>query len=111
MPLRFEPEGFRYAYQHLVVDRVSDEIFGPAEARRILGPVAGDTVPLNGPVTLVEAALPGPSFSSQGRTYEFHDGSLGRAELRIRSEPILLTLIPGLKALWAPRPGDGGAAP
>ena len=108
MQLRFEPEGFRYAYQHLEVDRVSDEIFGPAEARRILGPVAGDTVPLDGPVMLVEARLPSASFASQGRTYTFHDGSLGRAELRIRSEPILLTLVPGLKALWAPRSNDSG---
>ena len=103
MPLRFELEGFRYAYQHLTVDAVSDEVFGPAEARRMLGPGVGDAVPISGPVVLIEARLPSGYFESEGRAYSYHDGSLGRLELKVRSERILLTLIPGLKALFAER--------
>jgi len=34
MPLRMEVQGYRYAYQHLIVDTVGDEVVGPAEARR-----------------------------------------------------------------------------
>ncbi len=111
MPLRFEPEGFRYAYQHLVVDAVSDEVFGPAEARRILGPGIGDAVPISGPVVLIEARLPMGYFESEGTVYSYHDGSLGRFELKVRSERILLTLVPGLKALFAEREAPAKTPP
>ena len=111
MPLRFEPEGFRYAYQHLVVDAVSDEVFGPTEARRMLGPGIGDAVPISGPVLLIEARLPTGYFESQGTAYSYHEGSLGRLELKVRSERILVTLVPGLKALFADREAPTDAPP
>lgn len=100
MPLRLELNGYRYAYQELRVDSVSDEVFGPAEARRILGPGIGDAIPVTGPVVLVQSHLTQPTFVSGGRVYAYHDGILGRAEVRVRSERILLTLIPGLRTVF-----------
>ncbi len=101
MQLRFEPHGYRYAYQHLRVDRVGDEVVGPAEARRYLGAGIGDAVTLSGPVVFVHAELPNTTFESDGRIYRYHDGIQGTAEVRVRSERILTTLLPGLKALFS----------
>ncbi len=105
MPLRFELEGYSYAFQHLVVRTVGDEVVGPEAARRALGPGGGETISLSGPLVVVSAQLPSATFESQGETYTFHDGFLGTAEVRVRSESILLTLVPGLKALWADKDG------
>ena len=55
---------------------------------------------ISGPVVFVYARLPSETFESGGRTYAYHDGILGTAEVQVRSEPILLTLVPGLKVLW-----------
>lgn len=99
MPIRFEISGYRYAYQRLTVDSVGDEVVGPAEAHRYLGAEIADSVTLNGPVVILKARLPSPSFVAEGHTYRFHNGMHGNAEVEVRSEKILVTLVPGLKAL------------
>jgi len=104
MPIRFEIAGYRYAYQRLTVESVGDEVVGPNEARRYLGPDIGDAVQLSGPVVILRARLPRPTFQAEGRNYRFHNGMHGNAEVEVRSEKILITLVPGLKALL----GDGG---
>jgi len=100
MPLRLELSGYRYAYQRLSIDSIGDEIIGPQAARRYLGQEIADTVALPGPVVLIQAHLPARTFVSEGRRYDFHDGMHGKAEVRVRSENILLTLVPGLKAIF-----------
>lgn len=100
MPLRLELEGYGYAYQQLTVESVGDEVVGPAEARRFLGPGIGDAVPLTGSVVLVTARLPAPTFEADGRAYAYHHGTPGTAEVRVRSEKILFALVPALRALW-----------
>jgi hypothetical protein len=105
MPIRFEISGYRYAYQRLTVDAVGDEVVGPTEARRYLGTEIGDTVTLSGPVVILKALLPSPSFTAEGHTYRFHNGMHGNAEVEVRSERILVTLVPGLKAFL--RSGHG----
>jgi membrane fusion protein (multidrug efflux system) len=99
MSLRFELDGYRYQYQELVIESVADDVVGPAEVRRYLGPDAADTVALSGPLVLVRARLPGRSFTADGNRYAFFDGLPGRADVRVRTEPILSSLIPGLKGL------------
>jgi hypothetical protein len=99
MDLRFEVQGYEYAYLHLAVDSVSGEIVGPAEARRYLGPVLGDVVAVAGPVVLVKARLEQDVFEAGGRTYAFHDGLYGRAEVAVRDDRILLSLFPRFKVL------------
>ena len=99
MALRLELQGYRFAYQYLVVETVGEEVLGPGEARRFLGSGIGDAVPLSGPVVFVHARLPSKSFESDGKIYDFHDGLQGTAEIEVRRDRILSTLIPGLKAL------------
>ncbi len=100
MPIRFEIAGYRYAYQRLTVESVGDEVVGPAEARRYLGPEIGDSVQPAGPVVILKARLARPDFTSEGHTYRFHNGMHGNAEVEVRSERILVTLVPGLKAIF-----------
>jgi membrane fusion protein (multidrug efflux system) len=98
-PLRVEVAGFRYAYQHVMIDQVGNEVVGPSEIRRFLGQEIADTVTLQGPSVIVQAHLPSRSFRADGRWHEFHDGMHGTAEARVRSETILVTVVPGLRAL------------
>lgn len=97
MDLRFEVQGYEYAYVHVPVETVSAEIIGPTETRRFLGPVIGDSVTVTGPVVVVTARLPSRTFQSGDDRYTFHDGMYGRAEVAVRSDRILLALFPRLK--------------
>jgi len=98
MAVRFEVSGYRYAYQHLTIDAVGDEVVGPGEAQRYLGAAQAGAVDLSGPVVVAEATLPA-TFEAEGGVYRYHSGMQGQAEVRLRSEPLLLTLVPALKAL------------
>jgi hypothetical protein len=99
MPLRLELYGYRYAYQSLVIDSVSSDVIGPTEARRVLGPGVADSLPLGGPVVLVRGRLPRDVFEADGRTFRYHDGMLGVAEVRTRTDRVLFTIFPWLKRL------------
>lgn len=100
LELRMELQGYRYAYQHLTVTDVGSEVVGPAEARRYLGDEIADAATLGGPVVLVTARLSSPTFEAEGKTRRYHDGMWGKAEVRVRSERILVALIPALRALF-----------
>ena len=99
MSLRLELRGYRYAYQNLVIEEVSNEVIGPAEAQRFLGPQLQDSVAVPGPVVMVQAALPSKSFVAEDETYDYHDGMLAVAEVRVRTESILELFFPALKRL------------
>ncbi len=101
--LRLELQGYPYAYQHLTVSDVGAEVIGPSEVRRVLGPGIADALTVSGPVVVVRALLPARTFLSNGRSFAFYDGMQASAEVRVRSEPIVIALIPGLKALWSER--------
>jgi membrane fusion protein (multidrug efflux system) len=100
MPLRIEMTGFHYAYQEVVIDDIGDEVVGPSEIRRYLGQEKADTLAIAGPVVLVQARLPGRRFQARDKQYDYFDGMQGRAEARVGSESVLVTLIPGLKAVF-----------
>jgi membrane fusion protein (multidrug efflux system) len=99
MKIRVELSGYKYAYQDLVIDTVSDEVVGPAEARRFLGSQYADTVSIGGPVVLVTMTLPSRTFEADDRSYTYHDGMQGTAEVKVRSERIITALVPGLRGL------------
>ena len=100
MDLRLELSGYRYAYMTVKVETIGDEVVGPTEVKRFLGQQLADTVQLGGPAILVEATLPASTFDSDGQTYNFFDGLHGTAEARVRSERIILTLVPALKKVF-----------
>ncbi len=105
MGLRLELVGFRYAYRELKIEAIGDEIVGPAEVRRFLGPDLADAVQVQGPVVLVSARLPSNTFVARDQTFQYYDGMPAMAEARVRTESILLTFVPGLRYLFG---GTGG---
>ena len=56
-----------------------------------------DSVPIAGQVVVVEARLASPTFVSDGKTYQLHDGMIGVAEVELESRSVLETLVPGLR--------------
>ncbi|WP_224247950.1 efflux RND transporter periplasmic adaptor subunit [Hyalangium gracile] len=96
---RLELEGFPYLYQELTVDSLSDELVGPAEVRRYLGPDLGDAVQLEGPVMVVEARLPASSFRTDKRDYNYYTGMPGTARIKVRARNGWVTLLPILEYL------------
>ncbi|HKD41642.1 MAG TPA: HlyD family efflux transporter periplasmic adaptor subunit [Myxococcaceae bacterium] len=104
MPIRLELAGFKYVYQNFAIEGVGNEVIGPAELRRFLGQELADTVSVTEPVVVVTARLPKSTFIADGRTFGYYEGMQGSADARVRAESVLVTLIPGLKALF----DDGG---
>lgn len=100
-PVRLELEGFRYEYQEATVEHVGDQIIGPNEVRRALGPGLADAFEFKGTFVLVRARLPAQNFEREGQPYNYFDGMPARAEAQVRTESILLTLVPALKGLFA----------
>ncbi len=99
LPIRLELDGFRYAYQRLEIESVSDEVLGPEEARRLLGSGVGEGAQIAGPVVFAWARLPETGFTVDGRKYSYYDGMWGNAEVSLRSESLATALIPGLRVL------------
>jgi membrane fusion protein (multidrug efflux system) len=97
MPLRLELAGYQYVYQSLSIESVSSDVIAPSEARRVLGPEVADSLHLSGPVVVVKGKLASTSFEVDGRTFQYHDGMLGTAEVPVREERIIVALIPGLR--------------
>jgi membrane fusion protein (multidrug efflux system) len=99
MPLRVELTGYSYAYQTVRVVDVSQQVIGPAEARRFLGPDVADSVLVEGPVTLVQGEIEGTSFVVDGRELGFHDGMPAMAEVPVRQVRLVVLLAPWLRSL------------
>jgi hypothetical protein len=97
MSLNLELRGYRHSPQRLTIAAVADEVVGPEEAKRLLGPQVAAGVPLNGSLVHVEAYFPRDTFESRGETYVLHDGMWGSAEVPVRSESLLVALLPGLR--------------
>ena len=78
---------------------VGDEVIGPTEVRRFLGPTLADSLALTGPVLLVEAQLPAPTFVVDDERYRYHEGMPVVAEVRVESESLLEMLVPALRGV------------
>lgn len=96
-PLRVELDGFPHEYHEFTIESVGDQIVGPREVQRFLGPEISDALQLNGPMVVVRARMPASTFTSKGKTFNYFDGMLARADARVREERILVALVPGLK--------------
>jgi membrane fusion protein (multidrug efflux system) len=99
MSLRVELTGYRYAYQETLIDSVGAQVIGPNELQRYLGHELADTVKVDGPLVLVETRPLPPSFAVDRSTFNFHHGMSGVAEIRLRTESILVALVPSLRVI------------
>ena len=97
--LELELEGFPDSRVEVVVRSVADEVVGPAEAMRYLGPDREGALSLSGPVVVVETVLPDDTFIADDTEYRVFDGMQGTLEAKLRSATILETLVPALRRL------------
>lgn len=104
MPVRVELSGFRYNYRELVIESVGEQVIGPGELTRYLGPDLAGAVKVEGPLVVVRARIPSRTFVSEGQVLGYFDGMPAQVEVAVRAEPIFVALIPGLKVLF---PHDG----
>jgi multidrug resistance efflux pump len=98
-PARVELQGFPYRYQDLHIDALDDELVGPAEMKRYLGPDLADVVPLAGALLVARIYLPRPTFEAEGRQFNYFDGMVGKVHVRLATRSVLLSLFPFLRAL------------
>ena len=98
-PLRLELDGYRFAYRDVTIDVIGDEIIGPGELRRYLGPELADTIEVQGPTLLVRAHLSSNTFEARGERFHYYDGMRATANVRVQSASLLVTLVPGLKLI------------
>jgi membrane fusion protein (multidrug efflux system) len=78
---------------------VGDEAVGPAEVKRFLGADNADTIAVDGPVVIVQVRLPSLDFAAGGERFQYYDGMVGTADVRVRTQSIALAVVPGLKDL------------
>lgn len=100
MKLRMEIRGYRFAYQNFVIDAVADQIVGPGEVQRYVGLELKDAVMPEGPTVLVWTHPTTPSFTIDGRTYSYYHGMVGRAEVPVLEEHIIMAIVPALRLLF-----------
>lgn len=97
--MRLELHGFPYQYQELTIEEVGDELVGPGEVRRYLGPELAESVTVNGAVVLVRARVPSRHFTADGKQLSYFDGMQGTAQARVKAERIVTAIVPSLKAV------------
>ena len=100
MPFVVKLAGYPDSRQSIGIDWVGAEVVGPREGARAAGWESGDAPAVGGPVIVIRSQLFSTKFRSGKREYTYHDGMTGDAELTVRSEPMLVSLVPGLKELW-----------
>jgi membrane fusion protein (multidrug efflux system) len=100
MRMRLMLRGFPYLYHDVQIDAVGDEVVGPNEVRRALGPTVADTFTPEGAFVLVEGHLPAGEFVISGRRLAYFDGMQGTIEVAVRSQRIIVAVIPALEAVF-----------
>jgi len=97
---RFFPDGFPGTHEQVALERAAEpRIVSSVEALRELGLDGIGAALEAGPSVLVQGDLPDCRLEYQGDAIPYGEGMRGKLELRVSSERILLTLIPGLKRL------------
>jgi multidrug resistance efflux pump len=97
MPLRVRLSGFERASLELQVESVDEQVLGPREAMRAIGPELADAFEVSGPIVLVHARLPLDGLKVRGVQYRLHHGMPGQAEIAVEREPVLFAWLPGLR--------------
>jgi HlyD family secretion protein len=94
--LEIELEGYTKIRERAIITEVGSEVIGPAEARRVLKQRNADAVPLSGAMVMVRARLPGRTFRAGDTWLHYHDGMPIRGEVKVESQPFIVTLFPSL---------------
>jgi len=83
----------------VVIDEVGDQIIGPGEAKRLLGPDAAESFGIDGPLVVVRGRLVSPAVGVKAPRPRYYDGMVGKVEVQIGSQSVLARLIPSLRGV------------
>lgn len=97
--IRVELRGFPNQWHWGTIQTVGNEIVGPSEAERILGPRLHDAVQVDEAVVVVSATLRETDFISDGHHYKFFDGMLATADIVVGKQRLAVELLPFLKGI------------
>ena len=98
--LRLEFVGYPFSYQTVTIASLGEEVVGPKEARRIVGSEQADSIAIDGPVFVAKGQLASDGFTVDGIKYGYFDGLVATAQVKLRGEPILVMLVPGLRRIY-----------
>jgi multidrug resistance efflux pump len=93
MQLELTPQGYADSRHAARIDRVGEQILSPREVAQYMG--EGIAVP--GPVVVVRCHLASSQFHAMGSSYGYRDGMPAVAEVKLRSQPMIYSLLPGFK--------------
>lgn len=99
MAMRLELQGFAHQYQELRIEELGGVLLEPGELRGSLGTGLAERLVAAAPVVVVRARAPAGSFEAEGGRLPYFNGMRGTVSVRVRSERIATTLVPGLKLL------------
>jgi hypothetical protein len=96
-------DGYPQSREMFAIHDVDAENISSNDADRYIGKETAHTLNITAPVLLVRVEVPEDSFKSSSERFAYHDGMTAHAEVRVRREPLLFTLIPGVKDAFAER--------
>lgn len=97
--LVLEVDGYEHASRLLTVASVGEDVLGPSEVRRMVGPQVADVLDISGPTVVVEADLGGGTLRAGHEIWTLHDGMTGHAEVELGEQRIVFALFPDLEGL------------
>lgn len=91
--------GYPDSRVHLSLTGVRPFIASQESAALLIGKASDGVLAHTGASLICTARFDKNTFTSEGHVFSLQDGMTGRVEVKLRSEPLLLTLIPSLKHL------------
>ena len=100
--VQIDLRGFNKPRERATIDEVRQNTVGANDAKRILGAIYADAVPLepNTSYTVIVAHLESTKFHARGKDYTYSPGMVLDAEVKIESKRFLATLLPDLEHIF-----------
>ncbi|MEO7729346.1 MAG: HlyD family efflux transporter periplasmic adaptor subunit, partial [Kofleriaceae bacterium] len=100
MPLQLELDSYTKARAIATITRVQSDAVSGTEAAKLGGDMLSESIAKElqqGTWIAVRARLPSRTFKAEHSTYNYHHGMHAKVEVKIRSKPFLVTLLPALE--------------
>jgi membrane fusion protein (multidrug efflux system) len=100
MPLQLQLDSYTKARAIAKITRVQPDAVSGAEAAKLAGDMLAESFAKElqaGTWIAVRARLPTRTFKAEHSTYNYHHGMHAKVEVKIRSKPFLVTLLPALE--------------
>lgn len=100
MPLQLELDSYTKARAIATITRVQSDAVSGSEAAKLGGDMLAESIAKDlqaGTWIAVRARLPSRTFKAEHSTYNYHHGMHAKVEVKVRSKPFLVTLLPALE--------------